>query len=173
MSSSVRARAGARGRLAARVEWWTAALIVLFGILPIVAIAVIGLAQGTVPDSADSGILGAGPGYPLFQPPFWLLWIPAVMMLSLAIATFPLPLQRFLWGARLEMSTVAMVGFGTTLAASVAYGGEHIALAWASLLHIAAIVLFAVRSFLGALGWLPASWRIDPAPRGRGGASKR
>jgi len=169
----VSAASARAGRVAARVEWWTAILIVLFGILPIVVIAVVGLAQGTVPGSEDDGILGRGPGYPVFQPPFWLLWIPAAMMLGLAIATFPLPLGRFLWGARLEMSTVAMVGFGTTLAASVAYGGEHIALAWASLVHLAAIALFALRALLGQLGWLPRAWRVEPAPRRRTGSAVR
>lgn len=168
-----RTRSDRAAHIAARVEWWTAILIVALGILPIVVIAVIGLIQGTVPDSDDGGILGAGPGYPLFQPPFWLLWVPAVMMFGLSVATFPLPLQRFLWGARLEMSTVAMVGFGTTLAASVAYGGQHIDLAWASLLHLAAIVLFGIRALLGALGWLPESWRIEPKKPVRGKGTRR
>ncbi|MDO8381762.1 MAG: hypothetical protein Q7T17_02080 [Microbacterium sp.] len=172
-TSAQRTQSDRAAHIAARVEWWTAILVVALGILPIVVVAVIGLAQGTVPDSEDGGILGSGPGYPLFQPPFWLLWVPAVMMFGLSIATFPLPLQRFLWGARLEMSTVAMVGFGTTLAASVAYGGQHIDLAWASLLHLAAITFFGIRALLGTLGWLPESWRIDPKKRVRGKASRR
>lgn len=153
---------GRRYRWVGQAFFWTSIAIVVLGILPIVVNAIAGLAAGTLP---DDGILGDGPGYPLFQPPFVVLWLPAIAMLVLSIATFSLPMARWLVGARFDMSMIALIGLGTTLAAAAAYGGPNAAVvAAAALPFAAAMVVFAVRGVLGWFDVLPAHWRTESRP---------
>jgi len=141
-----RAPKSRREVLTGRVFFWSGMGIVAFGMLPLLAVSVIGLAQGTVP--VDRGILGAGPGYPLFQPPFWLLWLPALGMLALTVITWPFPARfpSYFWGARSDMSIISAVGLMTALTASVAFGGEQMWLVLgAGGLFLLAMVVFGVR----------------------------
>lgn len=123
--------------------------IVLFGMAPLVLIAVVGISQGTLP---PDGVLGAADGYPLFQPPFWLLWLPATAMLVLGVTTWRLPerFPQFFWGARFDMSVLSLVGAVTTFTAAVAYGAPQFTVViWATVPWVLAVILFAIRGVLG------------------------
>ncbi len=137
-----------RVRLAGRVFLWSGLCIVAFGMLPLAIVAVIGIVQGTVPTEADGGIIGSAPGYPLFQPPFWLLWLPALGMLSLTVITWPFPSRfpAYFWGARFDMSVIAMVGLLTTLVAAVAYDATQASIVFAAAgAFFVAMVVFGIR----------------------------
>lgn len=137
----------------------TAVLTVLFGVLPSVVIFLIGLVEGTVP---PKGYLETGPGYPSFQPPFWLLWIPGLIALVFSVVSIPISgkFPTYFWGSRLEMVTVAIFGWATTFTAAVAYGAEQflslLILTGVWMLTIALIVL---RGLFGALHLVPKSWQ--------------
>lgn len=80
------------------VDKWIASLfvssifaVVVFGLLPSGVVSLVGGVQGMLPSTAQGGMLGIAPGYPFAQPPFWLLWIPALSMLVLSVLTFRLP----------------------------------------------------------------------------------
>ncbi|MBD7957349.1 hypothetical protein H9651_06835 [Microbacterium sp. Sa4CUA7] len=144
-----RARRAPKSRrevLTGRVFFWSGMGIVAFGMLPLLAVMVIGLAQGTVP--VESGVLGTGAGYPLFQPPFWLLWLPALGMVALTVITWPFPARfpTYFWGARSDMSAISAVGLMTALTASVAFGGPQLwVVLGAGALFLLAMVVFGVR----------------------------
>ncbi|MCR2785098.1 MULTISPECIES: hypothetical protein [unclassified Microbacterium] len=134
--------------LADRLFFWTGMTIVAFGLLPIILIAVIGLIQGTLPSEADGSITGTAAGFPLFQPPFWLLWLPAVGMLALTVITWPFPARfpAYFWGARFDMSVISGLGLMTTLVAAVAYGGAQLWLVLpAAGAFLLAMIVFGVR----------------------------
>ena len=138
---------------------WVASTV-LFGIVPFIVVALIGLIQGTVPASDAGGIYGTGAGYPLFVPPFWLLWVPAVLGLVLSIATIPLrpKLDSFLLSARGDLAAFAFVGFVQTVAAAGAFGGpQALTLFWCSLVWLVAVALFTLR---GAVDYVAEAWRL-------------
>ena len=162
--STRNSKASAARRIAFLDDWpgylgWTfvAAIVltVLFGIVPFIVVAVIGLGQGTIPSSDAGGIYGTGPGYPLFQPPFWLLWIPAVLTLVLSVGTIPMrsKLDSFVFSVRGDLAVFAFVGFVQTIAAAGAFGGpQAVTLLWASLVWLVAVALFAVRGLVDLVG---------------------
>jgi hypothetical protein len=107
--------------------WIVLALVaVLF--IPVVIIAGVGFAQGTVPSADAGGIFGTGPGYPVFAPPFWLLWIPALGTLALSVATWRYRGQFMdsIFSARWDLGIVAFVGATTSLGAAVAFGAPFL-----------------------------------------------
>lgn len=137
-----------RVRLAGRVFFWSAMGVVAFGMLPLAIIAIIGIAQGTVPSEADGGIIGSAPGFPLLQPPFWLLWLPALGMLALTVITWPFPSRfpAYFWGARFDMSIISLVGLLTTLVAAVAYEAPQASIVFAAAgAFFVAMVVFGIR----------------------------
>ncbi len=107
---------------------WIVIALVAILVIPLAIIAGIGVAQGTVPSSDAGGIFGAGPGYPVFPPPYWLLWIPALGALALSIATWRYPGQFMdsLFSARWDLGIVSFFGASTTLAASVMFGAPYL-----------------------------------------------
>jgi hypothetical protein len=96
--------------------------------LPIVVVAVVGFVQRTVPDSDAGGILGVGPGYPVFTPPLWLLIVPALGALALAVWTWRYPGQFMdsIFSARWDLGIVSFVGATTTLGAAVMFGAPFV-----------------------------------------------
>lgn len=141
----------AREVLAGRLFFWSGMAIVAFGLLPVIVVAVIGLMQGTVPTEADGGILGFAPGYPVFQPPFLLLWLPALGMLALTVITWPFPSRfpTYFWGARYDMSVVSAVGLGVVVFAAVAFGGPQLPLVLpAAGAFLIAMIVFGVRGLI-------------------------
>ena len=159
-----RSTASAARRIAFLDDWpdylgWTfvaaVVLTVLFSIVPFIVVTVIGLVQGTIPSSDAGGVYGTGPGYPAFQPPFWLLWIPAVLTLLLSVVTIPMrsKLESFVFSVRGDLAVFAFVGFVQTIAAAGAFGGpQAVTLLWASLVWLLAVALFAVRGLVDLVG---------------------
>ena len=159
-----RSTASAARRIAFLDDWpdylgWTfvaaVVLTVLFSIVPFIVVTVIGLVQGTIPSSDAGGVYGTGPGYPAFQPPFWLLWIPAVLTLLLSVVTIPMrsKLESFVFSVRGDLAVFAFVGFVQTIAAAGEIGGpQAVTLLWASLVWLVAVALFAVRGLVDLVG---------------------
>lgn len=150
------ARTGA-DRWSAVLASWSIVLLVVFGVLPQIVVGLIGLVRGDIP---AEGVLGAGDGYPLFQPPFWLLWAPALLMLAAAVVSIredkPTPL--LLWPARWELAIVSLVGALITFGAAVSYGGPQFQIViWAVVPWVLAIVVFGVR---GAYGLAREAWEL-------------
>lgn len=138
---------------------WTAILVILFSVVPALIVVVIGLLHGSVP---PDGLLSAGSGYPAFQPPFWLLWIPGVVALIFALVSLPVSgrFPSYFWGGRLEMTVVALLGFFTTLEATIAFGAQQFSILFPLAgVWLLAIALIALRGMLGALRLVPAAWR--------------
>lgn len=137
----------------------TAVLTVLFAAVPMLVIFIIGLAQGRVP---AEGFLGAGAGYPIFQPPFWLLWIPGLIALVFAFVSIPVSgkFPGYFWGGRLEMSTVSLFGFFSTLEATIAYEADQFSILFPLTgVWLLVVVLLAIRAALGKLRLVPQAWR--------------
>lgn len=92
-------------------------MTVIFGIVPYIIIGLAGVISGNFPSSDQGGIYGVAPGYPWFQPPFWLLWIPAVIMFVLSIVTIPMAskLDSLFLSARGDLAVFAFLGLTVTL----------------------------------------------------------
>lgn len=107
---------------------WIVIALVAILVIPVAIVAGIGFAQGTIPAGDAGGIFGTGPGYPAFAPPFWLLWIPALGALALAIATWRYPGQFMdsVFSARWDLGIVSLFGALTTLGASVTFGAPYL-----------------------------------------------
>ena len=151
------ARRTAAQRWSARLAFWSIVLLVALGIVPQIVVAVIGLVRGDVP---PGGVLAASETYPAFQPPFWLLWIPALLMLGSALISIreTKPRGFLLWPARWELSLVAFVGAMITLGAAVAYDAPQFAVVmWAIVPWLLAILVFAVR---GAVDLGREAWQL-------------
>lgn len=97
-------------------------------LLPVLIVAGIGFAQGTIPSSDAGGILGVAPGYPVFAPPFWLVWIPALGALALSLATWRFRGQFMdsIFSARWDLGLVSFFGATTTLGAAVTFGAPFL-----------------------------------------------
>lgn len=143
--------------------------LVLFGIVPLVTIMLIGIFTGTTPLSADGGSYGVDPDYPAFDPQRWLLLIPALRMLFLAVWTIPFPLHNF-GVSRIIIAFYAFAGGSMTLVFSSMFyesseGYPSYAALWASGISLVALALFVLRMILSALHLLPRSRRgVDDAP---------
>ncbi len=123
-------------------------LVVILGLGPQILLGIIGVVRGDIP--AD-GVLGSSETYPIFQPPFWLLWIPALLMLAAAVLSMgpgrPGPL--WLFPARWELAVLGFVGLSITLMCAGAYGGPQLMIVlWAGAPWLLAVVMLAVRG-----GW--------------------
>lgn len=173
--ASAKRRTSARTPFAFSDEWpgflgWAflgaVAMTVLFGIVPYIVVGIVGLVAGTFPSSDQGGIYGTAAGYPFFQPPFWLLWIPALIMLVLSVVTIPMPskLDSLLFSARADLAVFAFLGFTVTLAAVGAFGGPQAeTLLWACAVWLVAVALFTIR---GAVDWTIGLWRLWHPQRG-------
>lgn len=145
-------------------------LVVLFTLVPVIVIAIIGAAQGTVPSSEEGGFFGYAEGYPAFNPQNWLLLIPALGMLFLAFYTLPMRERSFLSGNRALLFIVSTTAaglaatFGSAFigAPGVGAGGFIAAMVFAF-----AALLFALRGLLGWLRLVPKSWRPAQQEEGR------
>jgi len=136
---------------------WATVLVVLFGLVPQIGIGIIGLLRGDLP--AD-GVLGTSAGYPLFQPPFWLLWIPALLMLASSIVSIreEKPSGFVLWPARWELSILSFVGATITGSAAVSYGAPQLMIVlWATVPWLLAIAVFAIR---GGYSMIREIWEL-------------
>lgn len=113
---------------------WIVILLVAILVIPVGIVAGIGFAQGTIPPGDDGGIFGTGPGYPVFAPPFWLLWVPALGALALSIATWRYRGQFMdsIFSARWDLGIVSMFGALTTLGAAVTFGAPYLAVVLAA-----------------------------------------
>lgn len=113
--------------------WIVIALAAIF-LVPFAIIVGIGFAQGTIPSSDAGGIFGAGANYPAFAPPFWLVWIPALGALALAVATWRYPGQFMdsIFSARWDLGIVSVFGASTSLTASVTFGAPFLGIVLAS-----------------------------------------
>lgn len=137
----------------------TAVLTVLFGAVPMLVVFVVGLAQGRVP---SEGFLGSGSGYPIFEPPFYLLWIPGLIALVFALISVPVSgkFPGYLWGGRLEMITVSLFGFFSTLEATIAYDANQFSILFPLTgVWLLVVALVAIRAALGKLHLVPRAWR--------------
>lgn len=109
---------------------WIVITLVAILVIPTAIVVGIGFAQGTIPSPDAGGIFGAGPGYPAFAPPFWLLWVPAIGALALSVATWRYAGQFMdsIFSARWDLGTVSLFGASVTLAASVTFGAPFLGL---------------------------------------------
>lgn len=107
---------------------WIVILLAAILLLPVLILAGIGFAQGTIPSSAAGGVFGSGPDYPAFAPPFWLLWIPALGAFALSLATWRFPGQFMdsIFSARWDLGIISFVGATTTLGAAVTFGAPYL-----------------------------------------------
>lgn len=132
-------------RWAASAVLWSMVLVVLLGLAPQILVGIVGVVTGEIP---PGGVLDHSDAYPFFQPPFWLLWIPALLMLAAAVLTMrpgkPAPLLLF--PARWELAILAFVGLCITATCAGAYGGPQLMVVlWACVPWLLAVVLLAVR----------------------------
>lgn len=153
---------------------WIVIALAAILLLPVLALAAIGFAQGTIPDADAGGIFGAGPGYPAFAPPFWLLWVPALGALALSIATWRFPGQFMdsIFSARWDLGIVSFFGATTTLAASVTFGAPFL---WIVLGAVVPWVL-ALLVVLSRGAWDAAADAVRafrPEPAGDAGRARR
>ncbi len=113
---------------------WIVISLAAILLVPVLIVAIIGFVQGTVPPSDAGGVFGAGPAYPAFAPPFWLLWLPALGALALSIATWRYRGQFMdsIFSARWDLGLVSLFGASTTLAASVTFGAPFLAIVLAA-----------------------------------------
>lgn len=115
-------------------EWFRAAFgwiviaLVLILVVPVAIVAGVGFARGTIPPGSDGGIFGTGPAYPIFAPPYWLLWIPALGALFLSVATWRYRGQFMdsIFSARWDLGIISLVGALTTIGAAVTFGAPFL-----------------------------------------------
>ncbi|MBN9215782.1 MAG: hypothetical protein ABS62_11740 [Microbacterium sp. SCN 70-200] len=142
---------------AGRAALWAIVLVVVLGLGPQILLGIIGIIRGDIP---AAGILGSSDTFPLFQPPFWLLWIPAMLMLAAAVLSLGAGKPQPLWliPARWELAILAFVGLCITLECAAAYGGPQLMIVlWAGVPWLLAIVLLAVR---GTWELVREAWRL-------------
>jgi hypothetical protein len=139
--------------------------------MPPLVIMLIGLFTSTSPTEAQGGVLGFADSYPAFDPQSWLLWVPAVVMLFLALWTIPLPLAKFPGTSRASLinASALMTFFGlilsTAFVGAPGIDGEAVI---AALVLAVAFVLFVLRALIGLFRLVPRSWReAPPATRKR------
>ncbi|MFT4214485.1 MAG: hypothetical protein QM622_06885 [Microbacterium sp.] len=136
---------------------WAMILVVVLGLGPQILIALVGIIRGDFP---KDDILGQTDTYPFFQPPFWLLWIPALLMLAAAILSMGKDKPEPLWffPARWEIAGLAFTGWVITAESAFAYGGpQAMIVLWASAPWLLAMVLLAVR---GTWGLIREIWEV-------------
>lgn len=107
---------------------WIVIALVAILVIPVAIVAGIGFARGTIPPGADGGIFGTGADYPIFSPPFWLLWIPALGALALSVATWRYRGQFMdsIFSARWDLGIISLFGALTTLGAAVTFGAPFL-----------------------------------------------
>ena len=146
-------------------------LFVLVGFVPAIIIMIIGIVSGTAPAEAEGGMWGWAPGYPAFDPQSWLLFLPALAALFLAVWTIPLPLRTFPGTSRAMLAWTSLGAVPITFLIGGAFmGAPGIANEgfWAAFGFLAAAALLFLRLLLGALHLLPRSWReAEPTARRR------
>lgn len=141
----------------------TTLYLVAVAMVPPIIIAIIGIVSGTFPTQQQGGLLGVASGYPAFNPQSWLLYPPAVVFLALSIYTIPLPLKDFLATSRGFLTAFTLIFGVAVLETGTAYAGApgiHNEGRYAGLFFVVAFVLLWLRTILGWLHLVPASWRI-------------
>ena len=156
---------------------WIVITFVAILAIPVLIVAGVGFAQGTLPPGEAGGIFGTGPAYPIFTPPLWLLWIPALGALALSVATWRYPGQFMdsIFSARWDLGMISFAGALMTLGAAVAFGAPYLGFVLAAVVPwtLAFLVVLSRGVWDGVVEAVRAFWPAGSDSRGSSRGTRR
>ncbi|MDL5350333.1 hypothetical protein [Microbacterium sp. zg-YB36] len=142
-----------------RMQLFLVVGVVLFGLIPLIAMMVLSMLFGNVPSD-----VGPTPeGYPAFTPPRLPMYPLVALQIVLTIAAYPVPMRDRPGANRLvllQFSTILMAFTFANGAMAYEREGSFWGLDLLGFVSLAGVAALLLRAILGGLGWLPRAWQF-------------